>query len=52
MNASLEYNILEEYILAMLSSLKKGKSPSPNGLIVEFYLGFYDLIKIGLLKMV
>jgi hypothetical protein len=50
MNNSLEAELAEE--LSTLSSMKKGKSHDPNVLSMEFYLGFYDLLKGDLLKVV
>jgi hypothetical protein len=32
--------------------MQKGKSPGLDGLIVEFFIGFYDLLKENMLKMV
>jgi hypothetical protein len=32
--------------------MKKGKIPRPDGLTVEFYLGFYELLKDDTLKVV
>lgn len=32
--------------------MKKGKSPGLDGLKVEFFIGFYDLLKDNLLKVV
>ena len=36
----------------MLHSFQKGKSPSPDGITLEFFLGFYDLIKKDILAVV
>lgn len=52
MNDSLMEDVLEANFLATLSYMQKGKIPSLNSLMVEFYVGFYDLIKSNLLKMV
>jgi hypothetical protein len=43
---------LQNEVLATLSSMQRGKSPRPDGLTMEFYVGFYDLIKDDLLKVV
>jgi hypothetical protein len=45
MDSSLDAEVSQGKILATLSSMKKGKIPSLNGITVEFYLGFYDLLK-------
>ena len=45
MNEELAKDILEEEIKKVLHSFQKGKSPGPDGFILEFFLGFYDLIK-------
>jgi len=34
------------------SLFKKGNIPGPGGLMVEFYLGFYDFLKEDLMKAV
>jgi len=52
MNHSLEANITYEEVLSKLSSFKKGKIPRPGGLTVEFFGGFFDLIKYDLVKVV
>jgi hypothetical protein len=39
-------------ILSTLTSFQKSKSLGSNGLIVEFFLGFFNLIKEDLLKVV
>ena len=52
MNKSLKEEITEEELEKIVYSFQKGKSPSPNGLIIEFFQGFYDLVKEDLLKAV
>jgi hypothetical protein len=52
MNDSLIVDITEGKFLVALSSLQKGKIPGPDGLSVEFYLGFCELLKDDLLKVV
>jgi hypothetical protein len=52
MNNSLEAEVTEEELLSTLSSIKKGKSLNPSNLSMKFYLGFYDLLKGDLLKVV
>jgi hypothetical protein len=32
--------------------MQRGKSPQPNGITVEFFIGFYNLIKDDLLKLI
>jgi hypothetical protein len=52
MNDSLQEEISEKKILSTLSSCQKCKSLSPDGLSVEFFLRFYDLLKYDLVKVV
>jgi hypothetical protein len=52
MNMSLQEEIIEKEILATLSSFKKGKILGPDGMIVEFYLGFYEFLKDEILKVI
>ena len=33
-------------------SFQKGESPGPDGLTIEFFQGFFDLVKEDLLKVV
>jgi hypothetical protein len=51
MNASLDAEIYEAEIEATLFSLKRGKIHSPYGLSVKFYIGFFELVKEDLLKV-
>ena len=51
-NAGLMAEILESEILGVLHSFQKDKSMGPDGWPIEFYLGFYDLLGGGLLKVV
>jgi hypothetical protein len=51
MNQSLEEEILEEEFLSTISSMLKGKSPDLNVITMEFYIGFYDLLKKDLLNV-
>lgn len=41
-----------EELEATLKWFKKGKSPEPNGWLIEFYLAFFDIIGGDLLKIV
>ena len=52
MNDELTKDILEEEIKQVLHSFQKGKSPSLDGLTLEVFLGFYDLIKKDILALV
>ena len=52
MNDEITKDILEEEIRQGLHSFQKGKSPSLDGFTVEFFLGFYDLIKKDILAVV
>jgi hypothetical protein len=51
MNQSLEEEILEEEFLSTISSMLKGKNPDLNVITMEFYIGFYDLLKKYLLNV-
>lgn len=44
--------VTEEEVLGSLSSMKKGESSGHDGLFVQFYMGFYDLLKEDLFKIV
>jgi hypothetical protein len=52
MNEALEIEVSEAELEATLFSMKKGKIPSLNDFSVEFYIGFFDLLKEDLLKVV
>jgi hypothetical protein len=52
MNLSLQKEITENEFFQTLSSFQRCKISGPYGLTVEFYLGFYDLLKGDLLKVV
>ena len=52
MNEELTKDISKEEIKHTLDSFQKGKSSRPDGFTVEFYLGFYDLIKKDILEVV
>ena len=52
MNNGLDAKVSNDHILSTLNSFKKDKSPSPNGLSIEFYLRFFDLLKEDLIKVV
>ena len=44
--------VTEEELNKIISTFQKGKSPGPHGFTLEFFLGFYDLIKDDILKVV
>eukprot|EP00253_Pinus_taeda_P027392 PITA_27392 len=44
--------VSEEELLAAIKTFKKDKSPGPDGWPIEFFLHFYDMFKLDLLKMV
>ena len=52
MNDEITKDILEEEITQVLHSFQKGKSPGPYGFTLEFFLGFFDLIKKDILVVV
>lgn len=52
MNSALTKDVNESELEYILKSLQKGKIPSPNGLTIELFLGFYDLLKEDLLLVV
>ena len=51
MNDSLTNEVKKEYLCSIVHSFQKGKSPGPNGFLVELFLGFYELIKENILKV-
>ena len=52
MNSSLKEEVSEEELEKIVYSLQKGKSPGPDGFTIEFFQGFFDLVKGDLLKVV
>ena len=52
MNNSLKEEITEEELEKIMYAFRKGKSPGSDGLTIEFFQGFYDLVKEDLLKAV
>ena len=56
MNNSLKKEVTREELEKIVYSLQKGKSrgksPGPDGITIEFFQGFYDLVKEDLLKVV
>jgi hypothetical protein len=52
MNESLRDEVQEGEILAMLEAFQKSNRLGLDGLTVEFFLGFYDLVKEYLLKII
>jgi exonuclease III len=49
--AELTLPITEDELKANLTSCARKKSPGPDGLTYEFYITFYDLLKLDLLKV-
>ena len=49
-NILLKEEVTEEEMEKNVYSFQKVKSPGPDGLIIEFFQGFYDLVKEDLLK--
>jgi len=52
MNNILLANIIEEEVLITLKAFQKSKIHGPDSLTVEIYLGFYDLVKADILKVI
>ena len=52
MNDSLNQEFSEEELNNILHSFQKSKIPGLDGFTLEFFLGFYDLIKEDILKVV
>ena len=52
MNNLLKDEVIEEELEKVVYSCQKGKIPGPYGLTIEFFQGFYDLVKEDLLKTV
>ena len=44
-------DVTEEELSKILSTFQRGKSPGPDGFTLEFFLGFYEVIKGDLLKV-
>ena len=45
MNILLKAEVIEEELEKVVYSYQKGKIPGPDGITVEFFQGFYDLVK-------
>jgi hypothetical protein len=52
MNKYLEEEVIESEVKEIISSMQKGKIPGPNGFSIEFFLGFNDLLREYLLRIV
>ena len=52
MKEALLEEVLEEELKKVINSLQKGKSLGPDGFTLDFFLGFYDLIKEDILRVV
>jgi len=52
MNEELRKEISKEEIRNTLHTFQKGKILGPDGFTLEFYLGFYDMLKKDILEMV
>lgn len=44
--------VFKDELENVLHNFQKGKSPSPDGLPIEFYLECYDFIRKDLLKVI
>lgn len=52
MNEQLLCPILLEELERIVSHMRKGKAPRPDGFPVEFFQEFWDIIKLDLLEVV
>ena len=52
MKKSLKEEVLEEGLEKIVYSFQKGKSPGPDGFTIEFFQGFFELVKGYFLKVV
>jgi len=52
MKKGLMEDVLESKFLVCLSSMQHGKIFDPNGLMMEFFIGFYELLKKYMLLVV
>ena len=52
MNKNMTEDVMGEELEKIIYFFQKSKSPSPNRFTIEFYQGFYDLLKLDLLKVV
>ena len=44
--------VIKEEHRKIISTFQKGKSPGPDGFTLDFFLGFYNLIKEDILEVV
>ena len=52
MKQDLMEEVMEEELNTIISSFQRGKRSRPDGFTLEFFLGFYDLLKNDLLMVV
>ena len=52
MKHDLMEEVSEEELRKVLHSFQKGKCPGPNGFTLDFFIGFYELLKNDILKVV
>jgi hypothetical protein len=52
MNDVMEVEIIENELESTLFATWKGKIPGPDGIMVEFYIGFFEILKDVLPKVV
>ena len=50
MNEILEEKMIEVEYFATINAFRKGKISGPYGLTIEFFLGFFNLVKEDILK--
>ena len=44
--------VIEEEFNKIIHSFQRGKSPGPDGFTLDFFLGFYEMLKNDILKVV
>lgn len=51
-NDCLFQSVSDDEILSVMKSFKKDKCPGPDGWMIEFFIHFFDLVKMDILSMV
>ena len=44
--------VTKEELNKIIHSFQRGKRPGPDGFTLDFFLGFYDMLKSDILKVV